>query len=139
MTREFCVAVLNQACRSETLRACPPPWRDCFGVFGMDKNAIHERAGRLRRVQRLTSVDWPPDPEKIVQAIEELLALSDVPQDRVQRKARERLVTACQDYVASKGTPDELAGAVRNAWHLVEVMWRDEKGRMIPPDFLTRS
>jgi hypothetical protein len=106
----------------------------------MDKQAIHERAARLRQVQRLTNVDWPPDPQKITLAIEELLALSDVPQDRVQREARERLVTACQDYAARKVcAPDELAAAVRNAWHLVEVMWRDEKGRMIPPDFLTRN
>ena len=111
-----------------------------FGVLGTDKHAIHERARRLRQVQRLTSVDWPPDPEKIAQAIEELVDLANVPQDRVQRKARERLVAACQDYAASKAcTSDELAAAVRNAWHLVEVMWRDEKGRMIPPDFLTRN
>jgi hypothetical protein len=105
----------------------------------MDKQAIHERARRVRRIERLTFGDWPPHPPKLAQAVEELLALSEAPQDQVQRAARERLVTACQAYTSrNHRANDDCAAEVRTTWHLFEMMWRDDRGRMIAPDFLSR-
>ena len=104
----------------------------------MEKQAIHERAKRVRQIERLTSSEWPPDPKKMTGAVAELLALNEAPQDRVQRAARERLVTACQAYASrNRRVNDECAAAVRTTWHLFEMMWRDTRGRMIAPDFLT--
>ena len=106
----------------------------------MDRQSIHDRARRVRHIEWLTKADWPPPPQKISHAIAELLALADAPQDPVQREARERFLTACRAYAdRNLCTNDELAAAVGNGWHLFEVMWRDDKGRMIAPDFLTRD
>jgi hypothetical protein len=106
----------------------------------MDRIAIHDRARRVRQIERLTTSDSPPDPKKMSHAVHELLALADAPQDRVQRAARERLITACKDYeIRNMRANDQLAAAVRNTWCLFEMMWRDDRGRMIPPDFLTRD
>jgi hypothetical protein len=83
-------------------------------------------------------VGSPPDPKNISCAVTELLALADVPQDALQRKARERFLTTCKNYEARhRHAEREQAAAVRNGWYLFEMMWRDDKGRMISPDFLT--
>jgi hypothetical protein len=106
----------------------------------MDRQAIQDRARRVRQIERHTTLEWPPDPKKMTHAITELLALADAPQDRVQREARERFVVVCRAYQSRDlRVNDELAAAVGNAWHLFEMMWRDERGRMIPPDTLTRN
>ena len=104
----------------------------------MDRQPIHDRGRRVRHIERLTMVGSPPDPKNISRAVTELVALADAPQDSLQRKARERFLTACKDYEARhRRAKRELAAAVRTGWYLFEMMWRDEKGRMISPDFLT--
>ena len=98
----------------------------------------HDRARRVRAIERLTMMSSPPDPKNISRAVTELLALADAPQDALQSKARERLLTACKAYEARhRRAKRELAAAVRNGWYLFQMMWRDDKGRMISPDFLT--
>ena len=104
----------------------------------MDRQPIHDRGRRVRHIERLTMVGSPPDPKKISRAVMELLALADAPHDALQRQARERFLAACKDYEARhQRAKRELAAAVRTGWYLFEMMWRDEKGRMISPDFLT--
>jgi hypothetical protein len=83
-------------------------------------------------------VGSPPDPKNIGRAVTELRALANAPQDALQRQARERFLAACKDYEAGHARAQrKLAAAVCNGWHLFEMMWRDKKGRMIRPDFLT--
>jgi hypothetical protein len=104
----------------------------------MNRDLIHDRARRVRHIERLTMVGLPPDPKKISRAVMELTALADAPQDALQRQARERFLAACEDYEARhQRAKRELAAAVRTGWYLFEMMWRDEKGRMISPEFLT--
>jgi hypothetical protein len=106
----------------------------------MEKQAIRERAKRVRRIERLSTMEWPPNPKKVTAAVAELLALSEAPQDRLQRTSRERLLTACQAYASrNRCMNDYCAASVRNTWRLFEMMWRDDRGRMIAPDFLTRD
>jgi hypothetical protein len=83
-------------------------------------------------------VGSPPDPKNISRAVTELRALSNAPQDALQHQARERFLAACKDYEAGHaGAQRKLAAAVCNGWYLFEMMWRNEKGQMIRPDFLT--
>jgi hypothetical protein len=98
----------------------------------------HDRARRVRQIERLTMVGAPPDPKNISRAVTELRALANAPQDALQRQARERFLAACKDYEAGQArAKPKLAAAVCNGWYLFEMMWRDERGRMIRPDFLT--
>jgi hypothetical protein len=95
-----------------------------------------DRARRVRQIERLTMAGSPPDPKNISRAIGDLLALA-APQDELQSKARERFLAACQAYEARyPRAKREIGAVVRNGWYLFEMMWRDEKGRMIPPDVL---
>jgi hypothetical protein len=83
-------------------------------------------------------VGSPPDPKNISRAATELRALANSPQDALQRQARERLLAACKDYEAGHARAQrQLSAAVCNGWYLFEMMWRDARGRMIRPDFLT--
>jgi hypothetical protein len=103
----------------------------------MDKQPINDRARRVRQIERLTMMSSPPDPKNISRAVTELLALADAPQDALQSKARERFLAACKTYEARHGRAKrQHAAAVHNGWFLFQMMWRDDKGRMISPDFL---
>ena len=100
----------------------------------------HDRARRVRQIERITMVGSPPAPKNISRAITQLRALADAPQDALQRQARERFLAACEDYEAGHARAKRnLAAAVCNGWYLFEMMWRDQRGRMIHPNFLTRS
>ena len=97
----------------------------------------HDRAKRVRQIERLVRISSRQYPKNISRAAAALRALAEAPQDDLQREARERFLTACNDYEADHArAKSELAAAVENGWYLFEMMWRDKKGRMICPDFL---
>ena len=100
-------------------------------------DALQVRAQIVARVERFIMHDWPPWPTNMAHAAFALQSLSDDPQDRSQRECREALLSACEAYGAADIRADnDKADAVRHAWHVFEMMWRDKTGQMIPPNFL---
>jgi transcriptional regulator with XRE-family HTH domain len=75
---------------------------------------------------------WPPAPKDVRVALRKLRRLGWEPQDSGQRKTREALMGACQDYIRSNRTEADVVH-LNHVWDSFSQVWTFDNGQMKKP------